>query len=468
MPTALHDLFTLLCDSALERPPQPWRCQSPEPYRLRFLHHVAQAAGLLSPGAARVTPLALDWLRRPPASQLSILAEAWASQADRLVRQRCLEQVMDLSPGQNVSPEALTGRRSPRHARRLWQPLVWLGLLADEGPAGLRRETGPEIPAGYGPWRVGEARIEVEPPYEWVSLYSLEQIAVLEEIGPPRCYRLDGDHWRQAQERGYPAAAALHLLESQSDEAGLPPAVLTHFATPTAIMVQPGVLLTFSDREQLSQLRKARAGHRRLKLILSPHHAWLPAAEEETVVKWLRRRGLSLQREPLAPAITATDSRPNRFNYELLHLVLSARVMQTLAEELALPAPLDPVTLAQWTGWLPASQQRRLEQLVAAQVEGIRRRLAEPAAVIPGSLPPQSTAEVGETISKALAASQSLQLYYQPPPPRPLITRPVIPLRLESWGDHTYLIATCLHRRAPRTFRLDRIRHVAPLPESEQ
>ncbi len=456
-PSLLHDVFTHLCDCALHRPVRRWRWQNPDGYRLRFLRQLTSAAGLLDT-AACPTPLAHDWLHQPPTEQRAILADAWAHQADTVAREASLHWLTQLPPGTSVSFAQLSARRSADRQRRLWQPLVWLDYLTPASPpATIQILTLPDPPAAFPAWDITPTEIYVHPPYQWADLWDLEHIAALQDPGPPRRYALSPAHWQRARARGFSTATALTLLERASGEP-LPVAVWEHFSPAApAVTLQTTVLVTFSDATQLAQLTTQPAWARRLAHILSPRHVRVSPAQAPLIIRALNRHGLTVHAEPFPPS-TAPGLATS--NTDLLHLLLAARVLQALARELDLPDPLDEATLTAIAHRLPASHQRRLDRSQQRQLAHIRQQLPEPRAVPP---PPRPRPETTAIVHAAVVAGQALQLHYQPPAPRPLLTRPVAPLRLEAWGAHTYLLAECLHRGDLRTFRLDRIIHAEPL-----
>lgn len=453
---AIHDTFTILCDAVLRRRPAFWRRADGHPYRHRFLHRLAVDAALLDGDQKRPTPLALDWLQLPFPDQHQLLADTWASARHAAVRRFSLEYLTALPAGTPLTIAELCTRHSPERQRRLWQPLVWLGFLQPDLDAGElpRFHVAPfpqELPA-IPPWQLHGTQVQVLEPYSYADLWALEQIAVLQDLGPPRTYLLHPQH---AARQGIPPAAALALLEQATGEA-LPPAVVRLFAPLPAVLARSGVLLTFADPADLAALSNRRSWRDRFDDILPPSQLFLPAAAARPALRALIRRGFAVD-EHLHSA--APPPRSGGSTGEKLRLLFSACVHQEIAGELELPPPYTPAELAALIAALPAGQQRRLQRLVARQVEAFRARLPEPATAPAG----EAGSDLPGFLAEAIGTGRWLQLHYQPAPPRPLITRAVIPRSLESWGAHTYLLAYCLHRRALRTFRLDRIRQARPL-----
>jgi hypothetical protein len=444
---AIHDIFTYLCDRALNRPPRPWRWQIRDHHRLHFLRRLAHDAGLIDPATAGPGPLAADWLRQPPAGQLTILAEAWINQSDTASRQECFDRLLSLPSGGTITPANLTNRSSLARQRNLWLPLYWLGYLTSsaQSPVSplLKRVAIPDQPDPMVPWQIEGTTIIVPYPCQWSDLWELEQLAALVDIGPPRCYTANPASVRASQD-------LINLLERTTGEP-IPIALWeTLSPSPPGVVAQAGVLLTFTDPAVLAELRGRNPWRGRFVNTLSPNRVWVSTAQAPLILRALRHRGLTVDGDlrPNHPLAAGSAS-----NLTPLHLLLAAHVMQSLARDLNLPAPLDEATLSTLAAGLPASQQRRLERATQLQLVQIRQRLPEPRAVAG----PQPSLTIQETILAAIANGHALQLHYQPPIPRPLITRPVIPLRLEPLGPHTYLIAHCLYRNASRTFRLDRI-----------
>lgn len=489
---ALHDVFTYLCDCALARAPRAWRWHNPDRYRLRALRQLAQAAGLVSMSAIRgtliPTPLAAHWLYQSPDEQLAVLAEAWVEQADSANRRQCLRRANEAGPDARLTPEQLTNRLSRDKQQRLWQPLVWLGYLIPEPdetqPTLFKVATLPTSSTHFPDWQIEQTTIVVPPPYYWPDLWDLEHLAQLVAIGPPRRYQLSSKQWGRAVARGLTAATAFSVLE-RGTGSPLPAPLRKHFAPAIPeVMVQPGALFTFTQPEALQKLRQRFVWRRRFTYLLSPQHVWVSGPQTPLFIRALQRRGLIVQSEAsahcynfvpdpiLSPVVGDKIGGQNRkppassHSAEQMHLLLAAHVMQALAKDLDLPTPLDPPTLTALASRLPSAQQRRLERALRLQLEHLRRHLPEPRA--PALSPhPAPDASVEQGISAAIEHGQALQLHYQPPPPRPLITRPVVPLRLEPWGLHTYLLAYDLTRHDVRTFRFDRIVQVASLEKKE-
>ena len=452
-----HDTFTILADAALGRPPRAWRFQDGDGYRLRFLRRLASLAGLVDDATGGITPLALDWLAQSLLEQRAILTEAWAESAETAVRQAVLARVKSIPPNQKIGVAELTERRSLRLQQSLWQPLIWLRYVTwAASPTVFQRapETG-SAPAATA-WETNELAISVTPPWDWRDLLDLERIAALQAVGPIRRYQLERDHWVLAASRGATPASALALLEKATAEP-LPAEIWTWFDSPAPdVTLTPGVLVTFTRAEEMQKLLKRPAWRNRLAHRLSGQQAFVTLPQAPLIRNALQRRQMHVQgvvpevKRPVPKSPRSTDR---------MHFLLAALVMQELAQELELPAPLDKAALKAMSDQLPLAQQRRLERAVKGQLEKLRERLPEPREV--GAAQP--TAGTAQTLEDAVTEGHSLQIVYQPPPPRPPITRTVVPLRLEKWGAHTYLVAHCLQRNDTRTFRVDRVITAGPL-----
>jgi hypothetical protein len=502
-----HDVFTLLADVALGRASLPWRDAAPNGFRKKLLRRLALEAGLIDRDGKTLTPLASDWLAQPALEQRHIFGEAWVAQHEAAVRQSAIEHLERWTGTEPFRVEKWLGRESAARQKAIWQPLVWLGYLQLEAknPPTLKRVFVYSPPAEAIPWRIEGLEIVVHPPYAWEDLLALERMALLLEVGPPRSngaresgavvpkreallqspaslaprrYILRPAHWRRARAMGFTPASALTLLERNCAEP-LPVEIWKWFSPPAPdVRLQPSALVTFTNAAELARLLKRPAWRKRLGQPLSAHHAVINPAHAPLVARALERAKLTTHNS--VPAPTATVPR-TAGNTDRMHFLLAARVMQALARELELPEPLDAPTLGALAARLPEAQQRRLERAIIRQLERIRERLPElraaKLAVAKGdqngnaAAPIHPAPEVPAVLNAALSSGAVVQLHYQPPAPRPLITRAVIPLRLETWGAHTYLVAHCLYREADRTFRLDRIQTAAlaelPLKEDQ-
>src|SRR5690606_17758843 len=108
-------------------------------------------------------------------------------------------------------------------------------------------------------WQLHGTQVQVLEPYTYADLWALEQIAVLQDLGPPRTYLLDPQH---ATRQGMSPAAALTLLEQMTGEA-LPQPLIHLFAPFPSILVQRGVLVAFSSPDHLAALQRGRSWRNR-------------------------------------------------------------------------------------------------------------------------------------------------------------------------------------------------------------
>lgn len=454
---AIHDVFTLLCDARLRRRSKRWRWAQADRYRLKFLRRLVAGCGLLS-GSGEATPLVVHWLELPVIEQSYFLIETWLAEKEDHVRRAMWARWQTAAVGETVSVVDLTGRESLERQRSLWQPLVWLGLAAAQGKAAapdlIRLSTfawGEADDRSFPLWRVEENNIWIDAPFNWGELWEVEQAARLREIGSTRLYEVVPNHWKRAVRDGATAVSAVALIERGSGEA-LPLALSEVLQAVPEVIAERGVLLTFANMKTLEKLRGAQAWRWRLARRVNERQVWLAEREAPLLVRALERRKLTVR------SLEAATNRRERIGGEDLHalyLLLAARVMQRLARELALPTPLSEKILQELTADLPLIYQRRLARVAEAQAQQIRQAMGE--ARVLAKAPPMVLAEIETMIRESILSGGILQVQYQPPAPRPMISRAVIPLRLETWGARAYLIAHCLDQEAVRTFRLDRV-----------
>jgi hypothetical protein len=478
------DTFTAFCDLALRRRPQAWRWGWAAPYRTRFLRQLVVGAGLFDPARHAPTPLWEEWLAQTPAAQRATLAQAWVAQGDPPVREAIWLACQAQAAGSLAPLADFTGRVAAERQQKLWLPLAWLEYVEPlpdwDAPTHLRFLPPLPTPGHAALWQVDEGGVWVPMPYDWAAVWGLEQIAHWEQMPTPtttRRYIFRPAQWQRAVAAGWTAAHASTLLEQHS-AAPLPAGVLARFAPAVPdFTARAGVLLTFPQGAALDDLCQRPGLKKRLLERLSPQHVWVSAAQAPLFVRAFHRHGLFGITSGLLPASTSphsgngTRERANSVApLDLLHLLLAAEVMQTLARDLDLPTPFSQSTLQELRQRLTPAFQRRLERAARLQLERLRQRLPDFRALLPNAIPtPQPGPDVAKVLRTAIQTGRAVQLHYQPPPPRPLITRTVIPLRVEPWGPHTYLFAQDLARddigpsSCLRTFRLDRIVNVAAL-----
>lgn len=112
---------------------------------------------------------------------------------------------------------------------------------------------------------------------------------------------------------------------------------------------------------------------------------------------------------------------------------------------------------------LEAKLERVLPGKLKQQVQSLRRttRLMLPQ---PDVLPDDRALI---TLTRAIQGEQRVDISYQPPGME-ITVRQVDPYGLTFWNSHWYLSGFCHLRQALRSFRLDRVRKVTPLPAQFQ
>jgi len=446
---------------------------------LSFWINLCQAAALLDEQFPPVpTLLVTEWLALHPGEQFRSLVEAWIWQPFQSRTQQLRYEIIE----RLILHEEL----NPTHQREA-NGLSTLGLCSQNqlsvlGEAVLNH--GADLEISYRPtWSIDGDRLLVPFPPDWRLVWELE--AYLDPIAPG-VYPLDIAALRLAGQRG-----AFRSFETRSLDAILehglgasaPGDLMDKLAAQPTIQALPGIVLEFSDPEDLQSLRQLTSWRRELEDILSPRHVHLDPWRAPAVLRRLYRKGLISQKDldllPIDhPQSYLAVALPNPALTDSSASELQARAFQPAHLSKADRAYLLALLLFGEGAQVPFSPP---PGLVAKLIDGLedalraasarkatlalQRFFPEPLWVPEEEPPPQPEAEYLERLRLAIDRDASLDILYQATGKSLPEYRHLTPLLLEQRGPRWYLIAYCHNRRARRTFRVDRIQLIDFPPE---
>jgi hypothetical protein len=497
------------------------RCVHPEPteaprselhtQRLRSLHFLAEAAGLvgLAGRYLKPTPRGWTWLAADHTMRFTVLWEAWHQNPALWARYRMpghacsfiLDVLLALIPQLALAAKDVSSRLRP----------TWLDL---ESFLAAAQQATPSIPAEWLDW-TAEYRAKAMVEFITVFLSALGVVETAAEAGPsfrvtslgawllgaseeplwpePKPIDLtlapDGVSWlhierphflkslhrvglelyatwdqgryiltpasfNRARGRGGTLEALLATLE----EAGgaLPShevrAMLRRWDRSGARMtLNRSAVLECDDPAVLSRLCGRRRFRRYVVRTLSPRAVVLNDAHLPAAVRYLRREG----HDPRVFLPTEEAAVPAGRTVEAFQL-LAGRVYQGLARFIQLPSWYPSGVLDGLAAALPPAEAAAAD----VQAQGILDSVAD---ALDGWTPhpsPEPGLDPEVTwpqIEAAIRQGKSLRITYWTAGRGALTHRKVSPYRLERRARACYLVAFCHQARAERVFRLDRI-----------
>lgn len=461
--------------------------------RLRFMHYLAQIAGLIALENGRLLPTvkAWTWLEEHPAEQWAQLWQAWHQ---------------DMQRGRNRQWEAF---RLPALSRREWR--AWVYTLGHAQPVDydphdvdqgrwvydggdlqtlikavrlrLPQQKIEDVPAplwwGGLLWRTAEKDGYFSSQLSWRDSESLQldvqsqaiglhiptwpQLAPLLRlmaIATPQAEGLclDADSIKRALEQGHHATEVVRWLA----EACQHPIDLSIYEQLAAwqeaasqFSLMPMVVLLGKDAQQLANLRQDRhlrpmiassLGSRALQV-----HPHLAASLQAR----LERRGLAVQHH-LYP-----DETSNLVHWHAAstaeYSYLSLRIVQQLGRLLKLKTEI-PGAVIQEVGKALSAQQRAYLDQDAAALRDQMKLARDGYAPLMGGVTQDNPAAIRARVMQAYAARSSLRIRYFSPYEGAIserTIRPEVPIARLRGAD--YIEAWCELAQEPRTFRLDRI-----------
>ncbi|MBZ0274806.1 MAG: WYL domain-containing protein [Anaerolineae bacterium] len=438
--------------------------------RIRFLHYLVQAAGLVSLQNRVLLPAAeaWDWLRLPCGEAHARLLAAiradlhareplWDAFKLPPVGAAIWDALADLPPGNYtvgsvaaaIQPYTLDPFTSTHIRAALIGPLRWLGVGAvDLGQMTLQTPVFPE--AGTATLHVFRDSIGITLPAvpSLPPLVELLSWAAVDEAG----LRLDAACIARAVESG---ATVPHIIQTLTDLTGTPPPdsvrqkLETWGRAARQVRIRRAAVLEVAHPEDMTAIRKDWRLRPFLGEQLSPRHIII--RDEYKLRARLIRRGYRVPPLPdrrANPIPRANDTDP-------AYLWLALRVCQELAG--LIPAPvLFPGAAAQSLESALGDRLETLQGMVDGYVGRIRQTLRHPGDV-PDERPQQDAAGIRQAVEGAHATGAAVQIRYYSPYADEETERMIEPQTIYERDGATYVEAWCHLDAAPRTFRLDRI-----------
>jgi hypothetical protein len=450
--------------------------------RLRFIHYLAEAAGLVAvqAGVLKPTVQAWRWLDLPPDERWQRLghgvaaglkardrlwdryrfptmdAQTWNVLADGLqpltpsctyTRESLISIMQSHLPGSDLStliPPLLD------------EPLTWLGMVRVEG------DVFKVLPRSFSePQNVQlvqhEDAIDMILP-DVPRLRPMVMCCAWAEVQDNRLH-IDAAAIRRALETG---SDALQIGAALADLIGepLPAAVFEQIQlwarAAQALTLRQMTLLTARDADTLTDIRSDWRLRPLMGEPLSPHHVAVPAGRVEDLLAKLERRGyrVTSHLQPPASPDNSTLS-PEMVEY----LWLAVRVYQKLGSLVSQDIPI-PGAAREWlTRQLPAGSADSLENessiLMDRLVQTVRGHSTSLAVI-----QQEDPASVRTAVQSAYEQRGALTIEYFSPARGEKTTRTIEPVMLYERNGDEYVEAWCRLDDDTRTFRLDRILRV--------
>lgn len=449
--------------------------------RLRFLHYLAEATGLVAvqAGVLKPTVQAWRWLDLPPGERWQGLCHAVAADLkarDRLwdryrfpsidgqTWQTLIDRFEQLTPGciytrenfiRVIQPHLPTVDLNTLIPPLLDDPLTWLGIVSvqDEGFTLLTKSfSEPQ-----------NAELVQHEDAICVTLTHLPRLRPLVtccewvEIKDNRLY-INAVAIRRALESG---SDTLQIGSALTDLTGepLPAAVFEQIQlwarAAQALTLRQITLLTAQDANTLTNIRSDWRLRPLMGEPLSPYHVAVPSGCAEDLLAKLERRGYRVTSH-LQPPVSPDNSTlsPEMAEY----LWLAVRVYQklgALVQDIAIPG-----AVREWlTHQLPEGSADSLE----AESNILLDRLAQTVrghSTSPAVIQQEDPASVRTAVQSAYERRGALTIEYFNPARGEKTTRTIEPVMLYERNGAEYVEAWCRLDDDTRTFRLDRILRV--------
>ncbi|MDL1902928.1 WYL domain-containing protein [Anaerolineae bacterium CFX9] len=447
--------------------------------RLRFLHYLAEAAGLVAvqAGVLKPTVQAWRWLDLPPDERWLALRDAVS--ADLKTRNRLwdryrlpsvdvqtwqilVDHLQQLPPGCTYTRESLI-RIMQSHLPGsdlsalipplLDEPLTWLGSVNVESDIFI------VLPRSFS-----------EP--QNAQLVQREDAIDVVLSDAPRLHPLVmGCAWAEVQDNRLPidAAAIRRALETGSDalqfasvlaeliDEPLPAAVIEQIQRwsreAAALTLRQVTLLTARDADTLAEIRSDWRLRPLLGEPLSPHHGVVPTGRAEDLLAKLERRGcpVTSHLKP-SPSPDGSALSPEMAAY----LWLAVRVYQKLGAFVSQDIPI-PGAAREWLmQQLPMGSADSLERESNLLIDRFSQMIrGEPTS--PSIIQQEDPIAVRAAVQSAYERRGALTIEYFSPARGEKTVRTIEPVMLYERNGAEYVEAWCRLDDDTRTFRLDRI-----------
>lgn len=445
--------------------------------RLRFLHYLAEAAGLVAvqAGSLRPTAAAWKWLRLPASERWNGLMDAvkadlarsgrlWdryrLPSTDKQLWVVLIEQLNQLTPGcvysseaffQGIRPYVVDDLESSVMAL-LHEPLTWLGIVRMEAdaiaimPRSFREPQNARL-------MLQKESIDVILP-DVPHLHSLVGCCAWAKMEAQRLV-IDADAIAGALEKGSDVRQITAWLAELSG-APLPSEIYERIESwsrkAQSLTLRQVFLLTAHDPAVLTEIRSDWRLRPLLGEPLSPHHMVVSSA----LLTKLERRGcrvtdqLSLSappcNSPLSPEIVE-------------YLWLAVRVYQKLGAFVPQDIHIPGAARAWLTAQLRNGDADRLEAESNILIDQLAQ-VIQGKTVSPPAIQQENPAEIKTAVQSAYEGRDALTIEYFSPAWGEKTIRTIEPVMLYERNGAAYVEAWCRLDDDTRTFRLDRILRV--------
>jgi len=451
--------------------------------RLRFLHYLLEAAGLVAiqAGYLKPTVAAWQWLDQPSPSQWQTLYESILLD---LQRSKPLWDVYRLPPGSAVLWHKLTAQLGRLRADTTYTvkslvealrprlpgqpihsvpdllrgPLTWLGMVAQDNSRSFRIHHAPPVITAES-----DAQLIFDADMLRVVLPAIPRPRALVELSAWATYHA-GELWvdQEAVKRAVATHhTALQMATSLAAITGqpLPSDMWARLQQwehqQRQLTLQEVMILSSPDPGLLSSLLGERGMRPLFAKPLSAHHVAVKPNCARTIVRRLARRGIAITDSRPSEQVTSVSSLSPALVEQLW---LAVRVYQALAHYLPLPSALPGATLDWLRARLSDHQLDRLAQHVDHTIAELQRTASDGWFGAQTPLAQVDPAAIRTAIERAYQERAALTIDYFSPaqgyPTRRTI-EPLLPI--VQRGDFVYVEAWCREAEAERTFRLDRI-----------
>ncbi|MCC7451584.1 MAG: WYL domain-containing protein, partial [Anaerolineae bacterium] len=459
--------------------------------RLRSLHYLLEAAGLVAVqgGCLKPTVAAWQWLDQPARVQWQTLydsieadlrrprplwnvyrlpamtADLWHTLAEQLARlhtdktytvKSLVDSLRPRLPGHPINsvPDLLRG------------PLMWLGLVAQPDSRTFRAYLPP--PAAVPD---ANAQLLIEADLLRVVLPAVPRLRALVELSAwaayhPRELWIDQQAVKRAVATHHTAlqiAAALAAIIDQPLPSDAWDKLQQWERQQRQLTLHETIVLSSPDPALLSALLNERGMRPLLGKPLSAHHLEVKPHGVRTLARRLVRHGLIITDSRLHEHVPSDGSlSPNLAE----QLWLACRIYQALADYLPMPSAIPGATLDWISTHLADHQIDRLTQYANHTIAELNRTASDGWFSATTPLAQVDPVAIRTAVERAYQERAALTIDYFSPaqgyPTRRTI-EPLLPIRQR--GDYVYVEAWCREVEAERAFRLDRILCIVDPPD---
>jgi hypothetical protein len=499
--------------------------------RRRFLHYLAENAGLIALCGPflKPTPAAWLWLGAARSERLQALWDSWSRPdpdrwrafrlpgGDWLKKPSALvaavsENLSDVDPSDPAAFARVLLARHPRlydlapvnalNAAELLAgaveqlirgPLIWLGVL-QPGPTGERMHLTPcgqPFPDGDAPppARFSPAADLRPDPLDSTLSFTLggglpdpPAVVCLEtcaeadgeregESRYPYRYRITAASFIRALHRGWSPPALLDALNRLAERplTGRETALLCGWAElADRTVIHRLAVLETTDPGVIRRLSSARRGRSLIVRSLSPRAVVVDESHLDQLVRRLARQEGLPPRADMPIASGDRDSELSLSPSGAAHAWLALRVYQGLGRLVRLPAHTPQALLEQLAALADPADLTAAEVAAETALAALQEAMDGWSAFPAWPEEGVPVEESTSLIEEALAEGQALQISYYTAGRDELTHRVVEPYRVEWRGPVPYLVGFCHRAQDERVFRLDRIRSIAKAPPVDE